>query len=331
MSWEKDLKANLRDLDVPEHGPGFWIELEQRLRQEQGVASHGRTPNRRWRKLIAMAAVLSAFALVLTVALPNSLTPIVLAYSYPQGTYTYEISYFSSTDTESVGEGSLVPGPGASTEGVAILNYTVEENPSEGTKTIGVRADGTVVNNLDGTNEVAVDLLFVLDGDGDLIRILEGGGDAGFPAFLLPEPLPGLSRYSGLPFGFGPPFPSHPLGVGDSWTTSGPRSVFAQDGPQVNAEHLVIRTEIVAERDTLVIRSVYTTPETQVDHSGEELVTGSFYGPEKVEVTVWFDPVAGIIVRAELDGAWASGTTFENGQVFVSNHSTRTVIQLVGG
>lgn len=48
-------------------------------------------------------------------------------------------------------------------------------------------------------------------------------------------------------------------------------------------------------------------------------------------VTVWFDPVAGIIVRAELDGAWASGTRFENGQVFVSNGSRRTVIQLLEG
>lgn len=331
MSWENDLKSALRDLDVPEHGPEFWIGLERRLGQEESVGHHAMPPNRRWRAPAAMVAVLSAFALVLTIALPTSLTPTVLAYAYPQGTYTYEVSYLDATVLESFGDGPWEPGPDSSTEAVGILAYTVEEDEGEGTTTIGIRADATLVSNLDGTSVVAVDLRFVLDADGDLVRILDPGPDSGFPAFVLPDPLPGSSRYAGLPFGFGPSFPSHPVEVGDSWTTSGPRSMFAEAGPNFTATHTVVRAETRAGRDTLVITSVYETPVAHVDHPDDTDVTRSSYGPESVTVTVWFDSAAGIIVRAEVNRTWTSRTVFESGQTLVSNGSSQMVIQLIGG
>lgn len=329
MSWENALKTSLRDLDVPEHGPDFWVELERRLEEEQSVGHRWRTPRRRWRTPVAMVAVIAAVLVVLTVALPTSLTSTVLAYSYPQGTHTYEISYLDATHMEPTGEGSIVPGPDVSTEAQGTLTYTVEEDPTAETKTIGVQADVTAANNVDGTIEDIPEVRFVVDSNGEFVQALAPDSGEEFPAFVLPEPLPGSSLYAGLPFGFGPPFPDYPLDVGGSWTTSGPRSIFVEDGPQFTAEHKVIGEETMAGRDTLIIHSSYQTPAMKVDHTGDETIIAAFYGPESEEVTVWFDPAAGIIVRAELNRTTTSETRHENGQSLTSDGMTEIVVELI--
>lgn len=329
MSWENDLKTSLRDLDVPEHGAVFWAELELRLAEEPDVGRRRRTRKRQWRTPVAMVAAVVAVLVVLTVALSTSLTSTVLAYSYSQGTYIYEISYLSGTHMESTGEGSIVPGPNVSTEAEGTLTYTVEEDPNAGTKTIGVQADVTGANNLDGPIGDIPEVRFVVDSNGEFVQALAPDSGEEFPAFVLPEPLPGSNLYAGLPFGFGPPFPDHPLDVGDSWTTSGPRSVFAEDGPQFTAEHKVIGKESIVGRDTVVISSVYQTPGREVDHTGLGSITEAFLGPETAEVTVWFDPAAGIIVRAELERTRSSEFRYENGQIFTSDGTTQIVIELI--
>lgn len=328
MSWEDDLGTTLRELEVPNHGPDFWVELERRLSKEQSVHRRWRLPNPRWRTP-AIVAVLAAALLVLTVALPILQTSTVLAYSYSQGRYVYDISYVDTTHIGSTGEGSIVPGPDVSTEAHGTLTYIVEEDPGGETKTVRVQADVTAANNVDGAIEGIPEMVFVIDTDGDFIQVLTPDSGEGFPGFVLPEPLPGSGGYAGLPFLFGPPFPDHPLHVGDSWTTGGPRSAFAEDGPQFTAEHMVIGEEEVAGRNTMIIKSVYKTSITQADNLGDETIVEAFYGPEAVAVTVWFDPAAGIIVRAELDRATTFETRHTNGQILTSNGATEIVVDLV--
>lgn len=328
MSWENDLQTSLRELDVPEHGPDFWADLSRRLEDEQSVGRK-RTANLRWRAPVAMVAVVAAVLVVLTVALPTSLTSTVLAYSYPVGTYTYDLSYLSATELEPTGEGSIVPGPDVSTEAEGTLTYTVEEDSNTETKTIGVRADITGGNNLDGPLENIPEVRFVVDSDGGFVEILAPGPHVGIPGFVLPEAMPGSSRlYAGLPFGFGPPFPDRPLDVGDSWTTSGPRAAFAEDGPHFTAEHRVIGEETIAGRETIVINSLYETPGFEVESNGDERIAEALYGPESVEVTIWFDPADGIIVRAELNRTTTSEIRYEDGQVFTSSGSTEIAVEL---
>jgi len=329
MSWENNLRTALIELDVPEHGPDFWVELERQLEAEQSVEPRRHWSNRQWRTP-SLVAGLVASLVVLTIALPTSLTSTVLAYSYSQGTYVYDLSYFDSTSLESTGEGSIVPGPDVSTEVEGSLTYTVEDDPGSETQIIRVQADVTGANNLDGPFEDIPEVSFVVDAEGELVEALTPNSDEGFPGFVLPQPLPGSSLYAGLPFGFGPPFPDHPLGVGDSWTTAGPRAVFVPDGPQFTAEHRVIGEEEIAERAILIINSVYETPAFGVPHGDSEAVTDAFFfGPELVEVTVWFDPAAGIIVRAELDQTTTSETRHDNGQTILSHGVNRIVVELI--
>jgi hypothetical protein len=314
------------ELDVPDHGPDFWVELERQLQAEQPVEPRRHQTNRQWRTP-ALVAGLAASLVVLMIALPTSLTSTVLAYSYSQGTYVYDLSYFDSTSLESTGEGPIRPGPDVSTEVEGSLTYTVEDDPGSDTQTIRVQAEVTGANNLDGPFEDIPEVSFVVDADGEFVRAL---GPESFPGFVLPQPLPGSSLYAGLPFGFGPPFPDHPLGVGDSWTTAGPRAVFVPDGPQFTAEHTVIGEEEVAGRATLIINSVYETPAFEAPHvDGEAVTEAFFYGPELVEVTVWFDPADGIIVRAELDQTTTSETRHDNGQTIISHGVNKVEVELI--
>jgi len=323
MSWEHDLKSALRELEVPDHGPDFWDDLERELESEQSVG-RVRKQSRRWR-MASLVAAAAAVVVVVSIALPPSLTSTVLAYSYSQGTYVYDLSYSDSTSLESTGEGSIIPGPDASTAVEGTLTYTVEDDPNGETQIIRVQADVTAANNLDGPFEDP-EASFVVGADGEFVRAL---GPESFPDFVLPQPLPGSSLYAGLPFGFGPPFPDRPLNVGDTWTTGGPRAVFVEDGPQFTAEHEVIGEDETDGRSTLIINSVYETPAFETDTAGDETITKALHGPETVEVTVWFDPEAGIIVRAELHQATTSETQHENGQTITANGVTTIVAELV--
>lgn len=326
MSWENDWKTNLKDLDVPEHGPEFWVDLERKLVQERIVEPGPGTRNRRWRKPIALVAAIAAFSVGLAVALPNSLVPPVLAYSSAPGTYLYRISHLAVVEQEAT-EGPLVLGPDSRTEAEGTLTYTVTAGPTAETKTIGISADVTAANNLDGPMMDIPELRVVIDADGKIVDVV--APTQGVPGFMLPEPfVGGTSLYTGLPFGFGPPFPEHPLGIGDSWTTSGPMSEFAPDGPRVDARHEVLREESVADRAALVIRSIYEVPASSVGDPGESFVEAVF-GPVRVEVTVWFDPGTGTIIRAELNRKSTSESRHESGQVLTSIGHTETVIELI--
>jgi hypothetical protein len=341
MSWENDLRTTLKGLEVPEHGPEFWAELDLRL-EDSNLGRRLGTPKRGWRAPVGIVAALAAALVVLMIALPTSLTSTVLAYSYPEGTYTYDISYFEAHHTETTGEGAIEAGPPVSTEAHGTLTYTIEEGPDEGTKTIGVQANVSDVNVDCGHPSCANDInafqaipevRFVVDSNGGLLQALAPDSGEEFPALVLPDPLPGSNLYGGLPFGFGPPFPEQPLDVGDSWTTGGPRSVFDEDGPQFTADHKVVGKETIADRDTMVINSVYQTPGMEVaDHRGDGAsvsIAEAFFGPETAEVTVWFDPAEGIIVRAELDRATTSEAVYQNGQILTSNGTTRIVVELI--
>jgi hypothetical protein len=103
-----------------------------------------------------------------------------------------------------------------------------------------------------------------------------------------------------------------------------------EDGPQFTAEHRVVGEEEIADRATLIINSVYETPAFAVPPIDSEAVTDDFFhGPELVEVTVWFDPADGIIVRAELDQTTTSETRHDNGQTIISHGVNRIVVELI--
>jgi hypothetical protein len=328
MSWDNDLKTALRSLECPEHRPEFWDQLGLLLEEEAEVRQSRRTRNWRWTAPIGIVAAIAAVLVGLMIALPSSLTATVLAYSFPEGAYTYDISYFETHHAESTGEGSIVPGPDVSTEAEGTLTYTVEAGPEAGTKIVVVQANVTDLNLDCGHTTCAEDLeLFrdipelrhVVDSNGEFVRTLSPDTEEGWPALVLPDPLPGANLSAGLPFGFGPQFPDHPLDVGDTWTTSGPRSAFWEDGPQFSAEHTVTGRETVVGRDTFVISSIYQTPAP-----GTTSGTDNGFGTETSEVTVWFDPEAGIIVRAELDYA----TENDDGPV-TSTSTTQIVVELI--
>ncbi len=324
MSYERNLKTILRDLDVPEHQPGFWDELELLLGEETDIGDRRRTRKRRWRVPVASVAAVAAAVMLIIVLSPRFLTSTVLAYSFSDGTYTYDISYLETHHAESTGEGSIGPGPDVSTAAEGTLTYTVEEGPQAGMKTVAVHANVSDLN-IDCGHPLCADDLFrdipeyrvIVDSTGGFVRTLSPDSDTGFPALVLPEPLPGSNLYGGLPFGFGPPFPEHPLDVGDSWATSGPRSAFWEDGPRFTAEHTVVEKETIVGRDTMVISSIYQTPA-----AGTANDTG--FGTETAEVTVWFDPTAGIIVRAELES-----TDEHDDGVVVSSGTTHIVVELI--
>jgi hypothetical protein len=316
--------------DLIRTGFGVLTESAPQAPSFDEIAAESQRP-RLGRPFYAFAVVgLAAALVVLMVSLPSSLTPSVLAYSYPEGTYTYDISYLAThQQTGPADEGSIEPGDVSSTEAHGTLTYTVEEGPDPGTKTIGVQAVVSDVNSGDPTFQDIPEVRFVVDSNGGFVRALGPESGEGFPELVLPDPLPGSNLSGGLPFGFGPPFPDHPLDVGDSWTTSGPRSAIVEDGPQFTAEHKVLRTETIVERDTLVINSVYQLPARATDESvGPDSITEASYGPETAEVTAWFDPEAGIIVRAKLARATTSEIRFEDGQTLTSNGTTQIVVEL---
>lgn len=78
---DEQLGAALRELRVPEHGPGFWSRLEEQLAAE--AAGGGRrigrrrrmAPPRRWRPIAAAAGAVAAVILALTLALPGGERP----------------------------------------------------------------------------------------------------------------------------------------------------------------------------------------------------------------------------------------------------------------
>jgi hypothetical protein len=78
------------------------------------------------------------------------------------------------------------------------------------------------------------------------------------------------------------------------------------------------REEIVG-RDTFVISSTYQTPARETANG-----TDHGFGTEASEVTVWFDPEAGIIIRAELDYA----TENDDGPV-TSTSTAQIVVELI--
>lgn len=345
MSWNDDLKRTLKELEVPDHNPQFWSELEAHLNSDTPDRAGRRSLRFRWKTPVVAIAAVTAVVVGLTVALPASLTPSVLAYSFPEGTSTYTVEYDEAQSMRIDGDGAVEAGSPVSTHAEGTLTYTVGEGPEAGSMEITLQTEVPNVNVECGHADCSSDeslfdtipaLRFVVQTDGALIEYLPPAVDDAIPALVLPDPLPGSSISAGMPFGFGPPFPDSPLQVGDTWTTAGDRSRSAGSAT-FTAQHEVIREEIVAGHNTLVIESVYLTAAAEVVNRTEDpavrtmtpAVITMTSGPELVETTVWFDPVTGIIVRAELERTTTAVTAFENGQTATSSGTTRMLVELI--
>ncbi|HEX6947705.1 MAG TPA: hypothetical protein VF246_10185 [Acidimicrobiia bacterium] len=321
---KSDLKTLLQDLPIPEHRGDFWTDLDRRLAQEGAGAHRSPGRRRRWRLPAVLVAAVLVFTLVLSVGVPDSMLPAVLAYTYEPGTYTYELSYVATSEADGT-RGRALEGRDSRTEAEGTLTYIVEAGTDTDARTVRIQSDITATNSVDGPIVDVPEVKVTIDAE-KIVEIDSPVSEESVPDFVMPEPFPGGRRaLAGLPFGFGPSFPDRPLAVGDTWTTT--RPVSGDVGVQVIGTHEVLREETVAGRDTVVIHSVYEVPEVSFEDRGRR-DADIVIGPIRIEATIWFDREAGIIVRAEVVRTSTTQTTFESGQVITSERRVETVVEL---
>jgi len=177
-----------------------------------------------------------------------------------------------------------------------------------------------------GTTEIEM----ILDAQGDVIEMVVGGHT--LPPGLLGD-LGDISVFGqiGSPEHIGPQFPDGPIEVGRTWETEVVNDRFGVE-VRVVGEHRITGTEVVAGRDTYRIETVTTTDPIVI--AFDDLVdliaeNAAEFGQEAsaaeieaamamfeildiemnyridrstVDMTSWFDPADGVIVRVEWSG-----------------------------
>jgi hypothetical protein len=174
-----------------------------------------------------------------------------------------------------------------------------------------------------GTIETTV----VVDANGHPTEVTVGGQTL---ALDLLGDFQGLGGLGGLgtPQHLGPEFPDHPVAVGDSWETETSQDLMGIEFRQ-RGEHRIVGQETVAGRPTYKVASVIRTDGMELDFAdltGLSMAAAGSLDPASVdemqmaldmfesmgidmryqiadtvlEMTSWFDPVAGIVVRLEL-------------------------------
>lgn len=219
------------------------------------------------------------------------------------------------------------------------LDYSIGEGPTPGTVELTLHQAMTggsgSVTALGETQyltpgELGVvesEIVIVLDELGNLVEAaLDGnaipldllGGDAGFGANAFNQPQHG-----------GPVLPDFPVGVGDEWKSE---EAFGGFGFEViqRGRHEVIAEEVHDRRDVVIILSEVTIERTEFDliEIMEGLMASGYEDPamsaaelesamalfqgtglemslevekSQSEMTTWFDPAAGVVVRNELE------------------------------
>jgi hypothetical protein len=219
----------------------------------------------------------------------------------------------------------------------ATIAYDVAEGPRPDTVELTITTtfvDGGATMTQMGRTEaiplgqfvdgMASTMVVLLDPNGSLLSVEVDGQP------LPTELLNGFEGFAGqttsLPQHIGPEFPDEPVGVGSTWTTEQEMGAFGFTMEQ-RGEHTVVAEEIVDGRTTWRIESVVTTGATEIDlvamlrEMMEADAAAQGYDAEDMEMslsmfeslgvdmdmrldesrtdmTVWFDPEAGIVVRA---------------------------------
>ena len=178
------------------------------------------------------------------------------------------------------------------------LNYRVGSVATTGVETFRTEATlGYEIRSLNGVEDVAIDISFlpaeqcancfqaveftqVVAADGTIVSIdLPEGSE--IPESVLPTPIPHAGASGSFPLFIGPPPPDTAVGVGDQWTTS-------LNG--VAGTHQLVSEGEIQGHEVVVIESSYSFTPT----------AGTNGEPITAATTVWFDPLDGIVVRAEL-------------------------------
>jgi hypothetical protein len=219
----------------------------------------------------------------------------------------------------------------------ATIDYDVAEGPRPDTIELTITTtfmDGGATITQMGRTE-AIPLGQFVDGMASTMVLLLDPNGALLSAAIDGQPLPtellnGFEGFAGqttsLPQHIGPEFPDEPIGVGSTWTTEQEVGAFGFSMEQ-RGEHTVVAEEVVAGRATWKIESVVTTGAAEVDlvdmlremmeadaaaqgfdAEDMELSLSMFESlgvdmdmrlhESRTDMTVWFDPGAGIVVRA---------------------------------
>jgi hypothetical protein len=126
----------------------------------------------------------------------------------------------------------------------------------------------------------AVAFTQVVAADGTIVSIdLPEGSE--IPESVLPTPIPHAGASGSFPLFIGPPLPDTAVGVGDQWTTG-------LNG--VAGTHQLVSKGEMQGHEVVVIESSYSFTPT----------AGTNGEPITASTTVWFDPLGGIVVRADL-------------------------------
>jgi hypothetical protein len=256
----------------------------------------------------------------------------VLAYRLEQGdehVYSFDSMMVSgSSRTVSSGE----------------FEYTIAQGPSAGTRTVTVQittdahrqvlsdGGGHAADRLPSLPYTWADIRSVVDAKGTIVE-MDVENQAAIPGFALADPTPGDVDFA-FPFRLGPQFPDAPLDVGDSWTTREPKWVpdeivevtdpdsVPADRPghtiTITGTHVVSGEDDSDGRSTLVIETTYVVP---AYGTGELRV-----GERRATTKIWFDPSAGMIVRAELTSA---GSFIDERNDLISEQRDELTIDLV--
>ncbi len=289
----------------------------------------------------ALALILTASVLAACGTEAPSADARFLAYGYQPGTdLTYQMHQEMSMDMESSGAAALAMGAGDLSMSMVLdqrLGYAVAEGRAPETLAISVTyemTDGSAVMTVDGLDQflsfdqIASDVAsppvdLVVDARGDVVE-MRVGGEAMPSEFLDMLGGAGSAGMFQQPH-LGPVFPDHPVGIGDSWTVEGSQTVLGVEIEQ-RGEYRVVAEEPIDGVPTLRIAGTITTQPMEIDLAElMEAVAGSglagdpqldegldafgglgidmSYRIERTEMvmTAWFDPVAGIVLRAEIE------------------------------
>lgn len=213
-------------------------------------------------------------------------------------------------------------------EGSTVITYQVEEGSQPGTFRVQVRGEfsdmavsGTVDGEPVGDAESAelakldpVEVTIVVDEQGNIVGgddLMESLFGSDFDMFGLAGSSSDLGQF------FGPPFPDRDLTVGDTWSeTIESPALFGMDPVTTTMESVIVGTDTVDGAEVLVIDTVASTSEVELDFADffagflgamlpEEATEGDvaeleelleqvrflfWMAPSVSQMTTWFDP-----------------------------------------
>jgi hypothetical protein len=206
------------------------------------------------------------------------------------------------------------------------VEITTTQEILEGGAQMTVMGQTQFVPMRDLARDLDVTTVVVVDAQGKVVEASVGGQP--LPTQLLEEMGSAGTVNPLQPLHLGPQFPDHGLALGDAWTTETSLDLFGLAVRQT-ADHRVVDTEEVLGRRTYRIDSRIDTETIDVDLG--EMLTAMLQSPElfggdaaeiqmaadmlsgmdmdmrfriprsTMEMTTWFDPAAGVVVRLLLD------------------------------